>query len=210
MDTNTFYNSNDTTTLTTEDADTLTTTTTAETPLRVEDPKREKYNKYMQKYMQTRKVNITDRMFALIDMVEDLSTKLDTSTAAILSEVAGRGDLSEKAFAANREFVGSEFRSLEKLIGEKTREDKVFLAKTLLDKAPGDLRPLPHSGVEKPLVTLKFEGKLTKWNLSDAQEILQQLLDAKVAQNSTLLGLRLTEEYNRANIYGKIIMLLQS
>jgi hypothetical protein len=210
MDTNTFYNSNESTTLTTEVADTTTTAGDTEaTPLRVEGPKREKYNKYMQKYMQTRKLNITDRMFALIDMVEDLSTKLDTSTAAILSEVAGRGDLSEKALAANRELRGSEFRSLEKLLLEKAREDKAMLYR-MLDKAPTNTAPIDKVPGEKPTINIKFEGKLTKWSLSDAQEVLQALLDAKVVQNSTFMGLRLTEEHLRANIYGKIIMLLQS
>jgi hypothetical protein len=151
---------------------------------------REKYNKYMQKYMRERKLNTGERMFALIDMVEDLHTKLDSNTAAILSEVAGRAELSEKA--------------LERL-EDRARENKEFMCKAMALKQHEDKAMAEKEREDKAIVTIKFEGKNTKWMISDVRELMQQLLDAKVAQN-TLMGLKLSEEYNRANNYGKIVM----
>jgi hypothetical protein len=44
------------------------------------------------------------------------------------------------------------------------------------------------ASAEKPTINLIFEGKATKWKLQDAEEVLQALFDAKVSQDSKLMG----------------------
>jgi hypothetical protein len=61
---------------------------------------------------------------------------------------------------------------------------------------------------EKPKIRIKFNGTTVPWNISDVEELFQELVDSKLGKESSMLPNE-RANYNYANNYGKIIMLLR-
>jgi hypothetical protein len=120
--------------------------------------KRERWNNYMRGYQRRQKQSSTERIFKIMEMIEDL--KKDTTS--ILTKING-----------TKSSQSTETKEI-------TPPSKIFL---------------------------KINEKVTIWNTSDIQRLLQEIINAKTDKNYLLPPL-VEVKYRQSNNHEKIILLL--